>query len=258
MVDDAPRRFAVEHAGYTEDLAFWRETAGRLGSPILDLGAASGRVSIPLARDGHEVWALDASPAMLAELEGRLAAEPSDVRGRVRAVRGRLDDFVLDRSFALVMVAMNTLQVLLDPVERDECFRRMAEHLAPRGEVVFDVALPDRGEILASLGVERDGMTHEDPSSGALIAQSAWYESYDDETRTLSFVTRVRDLAGPEAGAERLRRHTVHLFSRGEIADLLSRAGLRAVGVFGDFRGGPLTARSERQVYRCVAAGAAA
>ncbi|MGE3139883.1 MAG: class I SAM-dependent methyltransferase, partial [Thermoleophilia bacterium] len=83
MTDDAARRFTAEHAHYTEDLAFWRATAARTGGPVLDLGCAAGRVAIPLARDGHEVWALDASLEMLAELGQRLAAEPAEVAGRV-------------------------------------------------------------------------------------------------------------------------------------------------------------------------------
>ena len=64
--DDEARRFALEHAHYVQDIPYWRAAAARCGSPVLDLGAATGRVAIPLARDGHEVWALDRSGAMLA------------------------------------------------------------------------------------------------------------------------------------------------------------------------------------------------
>lgn len=256
--DDYARRFAIEHAGYADDLAFWRRTADRAGSAVLDLGSATGRLALPLARDGHEVWAVDRSEAMLDELRRRLADEAPEVRGRIRTVRASLADFRLDRTFGLVMVAMNTLQVLLEPAERRRCFRRIAGHLAPRGELVFDVALPDREEIASSVGVEREGLSYSDPESGSRIAQSAWYEDHDPDTGTLTFVIRVRDLEGAEAGAERLRRHTVHLYSPEEIAELLSEAGLRPIGVQGDFRGGPLTARSERQIYRCVLEGAAA
>lgn len=256
--DDYARRFAIEHAGYADDLDFWRRSAHRAGSRVLDLGSATGRLALPLARDGHEVWALDRSEAMLDELRRRVADEPPEVRDRIRTVRAALDDFRLDARFGLVLVAMNTLQVLLRPEERRRCFRSIARHLAPRGELVFDVALPDREEIVSSLGVERDGLSYLDPATGSRIAQSAWYEDHDPESGTLSFVIRVRDLDGPEAGAERLRRHTVHLYSRDEIAELVADTGLRVVGVYGDFAGRPLTARSERQIYRCVLSGSAA
>ena len=94
-----PGRFALEHAHYMRDLPFWRRLPRRgSGRRCSTWGAATGRVTLPLARDGAEVWALDRSPAMLAELERRLRAEPPEVRARVRTVRGDLAGFRLDRA----------------------------------------------------------------------------------------------------------------------------------------------------------------
>ena len=47
---------------------------GAAGGRILELGAGSGRVTIPLARAGFDVVAVDASPAMLAKLRARVDA----------------------------------------------------------------------------------------------------------------------------------------------------------------------------------------
>jgi SAM-dependent methyltransferase len=55
---------------------------------ILDVGGGAGHQSLPLARLGYDVVVLDSSPAMLAKAEQRLAAEPDDVRRRVRLVHG--------------------------------------------------------------------------------------------------------------------------------------------------------------------------
>ena len=97
--DDYAGRFAIEHAHYTEDIPFWRSAAARAGSPVLDLGAASGRVALPLARDGAEVWAVDRSLAMLDQLRMRLGDEPSDVRSRVRTIEADLRELRLGRRF---------------------------------------------------------------------------------------------------------------------------------------------------------------
>ena len=59
---------------------------------VLDVGGGAGHQSLPLARLGYEVVLLDSSEAMLAAAEERLAAEPADVRGRVRLVLGRGED----------------------------------------------------------------------------------------------------------------------------------------------------------------------
>jgi S-adenosylmethionine-dependent methyltransferase len=59
---------------------------------VLDVGGGAGHQSLPLARLGYEVVLLDSSEAMLSTAEERLAAEPKDVRGRVRLVLGRGED----------------------------------------------------------------------------------------------------------------------------------------------------------------------
>lgn len=254
MSDDEARRFIAEHSHYTEDLAFWRAAAGRLGSPVLDLGAAAGRVCLVLARDGHEVWALDRSPQMLAEIGRRLDAERPEVRERVTTVRGELQSLALERRFALVMVAMNTLQVLTDPADRLECLRRVRGHLAEGGELIFDVALPDVAEIAGSMGVERSGGSFRNPVSGTTMAHSAWYDSWEPDTQTLEFTLRLTERVRGGEERETLRRHRVHLFTPEEIGDLITRAGLVPIAVTGDFDGSPIGPHSERQVHRCRAA----
>lgn len=252
-VSDEARAFAREHAHYTEDLPYWRAAAARLGSPVLDLGAATGRVALPLARDGAEVWALDASPAMLDELGRRLAREPEPVRARVSAVRGDMRAPALGRRFPLVLIAMNTLQALLAPDDQLACLAAAREHLAPGGELIFEVALPDLAEIADALGVVRPGGRHVDPESGLTLIHSAWYDAFDPLTQTLDFTLRVEE-RHPEGGRrEVLRRHRVHVFMPSELAHLVARAGLRALEVLGDFAGGPVRAGSERQIYRCGA-----
>ncbi|MGE3141615.1 MAG: class I SAM-dependent methyltransferase, partial [Thermoleophilia bacterium] len=209
-----------------------------------------GRVAIPLARDGHEVWALDASLEMLAELGQRLAAEPAEVAGRVRPVGGDIAGFALPARFRLVLVAMNTLQVLTEPEDRRSCLASVREHLAPGGELVFDVALPDPDEIAGSLGVERPGGVHRDRESGETLRHTAWYDTWDPGTHTLEFTTRIQG-SGGDAPQEVLRHHRVHLFTPEEIRELVAGAGLEHVSVHGDFGGGPLRPWGERQVHRC-------
>jgi SAM-dependent methyltransferase len=251
--EDEARRFALEHAHFGEDIPFWRAAAARCGSPVLDLGSATGRVAIPLARDGHEVWALDRSEAMLAELRRRLEREPPDVRARVRAVRGDLAALRLPRAFPLVIAAMNTLQVLTEAPDRLACFHAMRAHLAEGGELGFEVGLPDPDEIVATMGIERSNGHYRDGAGGPLLLHSAWYDSWDPDTRTLEFTLRIAQSHGTEPPREVLRRHRVHIFWPGEIADLLSAAGLEAVEVSGGFDGAPIGPGSERQVYRCRA-----
>ncbi len=61
----------LECGGYVADLPLWRELARERGGPILDVGAGTGRVALDLARNGHEVTALDRDPELLDALRRR-------------------------------------------------------------------------------------------------------------------------------------------------------------------------------------------
>ena len=83
MYQDNP--FAVEfydHMRYVEelrDIDFWIEEANAVGGPVLELGAGTGRVLIPLARTGLEVVGLDSSQLMLDRCSEKLRDESEEV-----------------------------------------------------------------------------------------------------------------------------------------------------------------------------------
>jgi SAM-dependent methyltransferase len=117
----------LECGGYAEDLPLWRELATAAGGPVLDVGAGTGRVALDLAARGHEVVALDADGELLAALAGRAGDLP------VRTVRADARDFDLGRRFALVLVPMQTVQLLGGPPGRAAFLRCARAHLAVGG-----------------------------------------------------------------------------------------------------------------------------
>ena len=74
------------------------------GSPILDITAGTGRVTIPLARDGHEIVALDNSPSMLAVAREKLKMESSEIAKRISILEGDMTDFEFNRRFRLIII----------------------------------------------------------------------------------------------------------------------------------------------------------
>ena len=246
-----PERFAAEHAHYTADLPFWRALASEAGGPVLDLAAAVGRVTIPLARDGHDVWALDASAAMLAQLDAALAAESPDVRERVHPVCADMRSFNLGRAFPLVLVPMNSLQTFLDRDDQLAALVAIRGHLEPLGECAFDLILSDLAAAAGQVGVVQPGAVWVDEASGATLRHSAWFDAVDPEAGTVSFTTRVEETAADGTVKEYLRPQTVHVFSPTEVWELVVDAGMEVRAVYGDFDGRPFAGDGERHIYRC-------
>jgi SAM-dependent methyltransferase len=100
----------AECGGYVADLDLWRELAAREAGPILDVGAGTGRVALDLAARGHEVTALDRDPDLLAALRERAAKAGLSVPTACADAQ----DFALGAAFGLILVPMQTLQLLED------------------------------------------------------------------------------------------------------------------------------------------------
>ena len=124
----------LECGGYGADLPLWRRLAAASAGPILDIGAGTGRVTLALARDGHRVTALDTDAELLAELARRAAGLP------VSTVCADARTFALDRRFTLVMVPMQTVQLLGGAAGRTAFLARARAHLSPGGSVAIAIA----------------------------------------------------------------------------------------------------------------------
>lgn len=126
----------LECGAYRGDLLLWRALAAEAGGAVLDVGAGTGRVSLALAAAGVPVVALDVDASLLEALERRAAGLP------VETVVADARAFSLDRRFALVLVPMQTLQLLGGRTGRAAFLRRAREHLKPGGLLAAAVADP--------------------------------------------------------------------------------------------------------------------
>jgi SAM-dependent methyltransferase len=157
----------LECGGYAEDVELWRSLAAESGQGgILEVGAGTGRVALDLAARGHDVVALDADPELLAALRDRAAAAGITV-DTVAADARRLD--LAGRTFGLIAVPMQTVQLFGGPAPRQAFLARARAHLRPGGVLAVAIAdalegvseerteppLPDMREIGGTLYASR-------------------------------------------------------------------------------------------------------
>ena len=225
--------------------SFYREEARRAGGPVLELACGTGRLTLPLARDGHAVVGLDTSRPMLAAARRKAWECGLDVA----FIQGDMRDFDLGGRFALVIISCNSLAHLSEPEDILACLTTVRRHLAPGGTLAFDVVQPD----LRALSRPERGPRRLDlgpnPSS-AIEAEEV--SSYDPVTQLRTSHWRIRRAGQPEQAMAPL---VLRQFFPRELPLLLGAAGLALVARHGDFARNPLGPGSLNQICLARAAG---
>ena len=123
---------------------------------VLDIGAGTGRIALPLAKRGVKVVCVEPSPAMRREFEIKLAQQ-TDLATRIRLVAGQANSFTLGRTFSVAFLS-GSFDHFLDNKEQISSLANIARHLDTRGALVFDVFLGLMGDSpLSPAGTVRIG-----------------------------------------------------------------------------------------------------
>jgi len=100
---------------------------------IVDFGAGSGRLAIPLARAGYRVTAVEPSAAMLGQL--RSAAPDLDIP----CIESAMQDFRGDARFDLAICVFTVITYLLDEYQLRSALQCARDCLNPDGQLLLDV-----------------------------------------------------------------------------------------------------------------------
>jgi SAM-dependent methyltransferase len=177
--------------------------AGVERGTVVELGCGSGAATRALVAAGHDVLAIDASPAMLRLARRRVAG--------ARFARGRLPGVTIPPCDAVVAVG-EVVNYMAGPAAFERLFRRVVRALRPGGLFVFDVKEPGRGASTMAHGrVGRDW---------AVISRSTEDRAGGTLTRAITSFRRVG-----RGYRRRDETHQLTLLSTRELTRRLRAAG---------------------------------
>ncbi len=242
---DDPLLYDWEYRRRRDDVRFYRTLAGERGGPVLDLGCGTGRLMLPLLRDGHVVVGVDRARPMLTRAAARVARLGADGRQRALLVRGDLRALPFARPrFSFAVAAFHTVQHCESDAELLQFFQGAATALVPGGWLAFDTFAPTRRFV------ERRGPSaptrFRDPRTGRA---TIYTESHVLDGPVLAMTFRYQPvLVGGKPNRRRGRAVSLRhrLLQPREIEALLARAGLELIASWGSFDGRPLDLDDER------------
>jgi SAM-dependent methyltransferase len=211
--------------------------------PVLDLACGSGRLLVPLLRDGHTAVGIDRAPAMLAAAARRVARLSPARRARCLLVRGDLRRLALRPRFAIALVAFHSVQHLTSDADLRRFLRAVAASLAPGGWLAFDVLPPDPRWLNRGDDRRWARTMFRHPSTGQRLVYTTDHR-YDGARRLLNMRLYYQpvDERGRPMGQERIVRLSHRQLWPAEVKKLLSAAGFRLMGAFAGFDGSALPA----------------
>jgi len=244
--DPIARFYDLVYGERDDDLPMYRDFALAAAGPILELGCGTGRVLIPLARDGHHITGLEASESMLDV--ARAKVEAAQVGDRVTLIAGDMRDFDTPTRFALAFIPINTFMHCYDTGQQLACLRCIHRHLRPGGQLIVDVYHPDPQTLLESDGRLVSEGTVVDPETGHTI-QRLYTRRLDLAAQT-QHITFILDDIDSTGGVRRtLFPFHLRFVYRYEMELLLHATGFSLETVYGSYDLEPFDSNSEKMIF---------
>jgi SAM-dependent methyltransferase len=198
----------VTPKSFQGDAEWYRRKAAESGSPVLELGAGTGRITIPIAEDGFSIYALDSDDRMRKALQLKIDILPEDVRKRIVVVAGDMRSFRLNQKFSLIIAPFRAFLHNLTSEDQKACLQSVYEHLLPGGRFAFNIFHPSL-----------QYMSHH---AGALAGVWRWTGEYKLGDGSLL----IRSEAG-HYDTVRQRVHSLHRYEQYGVDGDLKRAFLQ-------------------------------
>ncbi|CAN5645223.1 class I SAM-dependent methyltransferase [soil metagenome] len=222
------------------DVPFWLALAKREGGPVVEWGAGTGRIAVPLAEAGFGVTAVEVSEKMFEK--GRKKS------GSVQWVRADMRSAKLDRRYRLAVCGFNSFLCLTNVNDALDFLRNAWEHLEPGGLLGIEVSAFSPEELAEDPGgpERQHDFTHRLPE-GKLERFSL--SEYDAASQLL----RMRLFYELYSGDGELRNRMAHdleirVANRDELMLMVRMAGFEVEKIYGGFEGEEFGARSDHLV----------
>ena len=222
------------------DVSFWLSLAERKGSPVVEWGAGTGRITAPLAQAGHDVTAVEVSGPMVEN--GRSSNETIEWK------HGDMRNAKLGRCFRLAVCAFNSFLCLTNVEDALAFLRNARDHLEPGGLLGIEVSAFAPEELADPPGgpglrhdftretwdgrLDRFSVSRYD-SASQLLSMRLFYELYDSVGKLRS--KRAHDL-------------DIRVTNSEELELMLRLCGFGVEAVYGGFDGEPFTSVSDHLI----------
>ena len=234
----------------SDDVDFYVALAKEFGGPALEIGAGTGRISLPLVQAGFDIVGIDLFEPML-DVSRRKLADLGPISGNLELLNADMRTLYLNRKFNFVFAPARVLLLALTPEDQLQSLRSMTAHIEPDGRVAFNFFVPNEDMIYGPQGfpyVYKD-VVHPVTGNHVLFWVVDRWNSEAQTNHGLHIFEELND-AGETVGKTTIDVVIRYIYPA-EAIIMIEDAGMIIEEAYGDFDRSPLSEESSEQIYIC-------
>jgi len=157
-----------------EAIPFYIKQAEKYGGPILELACGTGRITIPIAKNGIPIVGLDFSVKMLEQAKRN--SKESNVE--IQWIEANMTDFNLNRRFSAIIMPAAAMNWVLEIKDIEKCLNCIKDHLNRDGVFIFSVFNPNFEIMMSdpSKKYKRIGYPDPDGKGDVVVTETNYYD----------------------------------------------------------------------------------
>ena len=158
-----------------DDIEFWKSILTASNSTILELAAGTGRLGIPLVREGAQYTGLELSTEYVKYANSKFPFPGPIVAGDMR-------DFNFFKKYDFIFIGFNSFLHLLSEQDAVKCFNSIKNHMHSDTKLYIDIFIPDDSFLKRSPSSELTVMEFFDSQNSctSTIKEKITYDSLNE------------------------------------------------------------------------------
>ena len=221
------------------DLEFYKKWLPQnKDAKILELCCGTGRLTIPIAKDGYNIKGVDYTLSMLE----RAKEKASQAELKIDFIEADIRELNLGEKFDLIFIPFNSIHHLYKNEDLFDTLKVVRNHLKEKGLFLLDCFNPNIQYIVENERKQQVIAEYTNDGRKVLIKQSMHYES-------ASQINRIKWQYFIDDKFHSVQNMDMRLFFPQELNSYFKQIGFNIVHKFGDFTEGEFNDNSEKQIY---------
>ena len=131
-----PSLYNLLYSDVTEDINLYKILLKDYNE-VVEYGAGTGRITIPLAQEGKKVIAIDNEPNMLDDLKSKV--EMLNLEKKIVIVNADMITYIHNKKEKCVIMPLTVFNYILEDNKQDECLDNISRYLEKDGILIIEL-----------------------------------------------------------------------------------------------------------------------